>query len=160
MEPKAAVGSFGNLLLLADALAHGGVAEPPDRLRLQRCLRGAIEKMNSDYLRVVLKSSQILDERNRAILERALKGYALGCSSYSNFPSFKSDFGWGKPAWVSGVGGYVVDFVVLIHGPSRSGIQAWVNLDEEEMTQIGVHLFCFKTDLCLGLGTSKIHSNR
>ncbi|ERN14471.1 hypothetical protein AMTR_s00174p00022940 [Amborella trichopoda] len=135
MEPKAPVGSFGNLVLLADALAHGGVAEPPDRLQLQRCLRGAIEKMNSDYLRAVLKSPQILDKSNRAILERALKGYAFGCSSYCNFPLYESDFGWGKPAWVSSVGGYVMDFVVLIDSPSRSGIQAWVNLDEKEMAE-------------------------
>ena len=57
----------------------------------------------------------------------------IGFSSWCRFPLYETDFGWGKPTWVS-VGDLVhKNFIVLVDTRDGGGIEAWVTLSEEDM---------------------------
>ncbi|KAK2665370.1 hypothetical protein Ddye_003944 [Dipteronia dyeriana] len=53
-------------------------------------------------------------------------------SSLRNVPFYEVDFGWGKPAWVSLVHRHYKG-VMLVDTKAGDGIEAWVNMDKEEM---------------------------
>ncbi|KAK2665375.1 hypothetical protein Ddye_003949 [Dipteronia dyeriana] len=53
-------------------------------------------------------------------------------SSLRNVPFYEVDFGWGKPAWVSLVH-RPYKGVMLVDTKAGDGIEAWVNMDKEEM---------------------------
>ncbi|XP_076906129.1 limonoid 7-O-acetyltransferse-like, partial [Bidens hawaiensis] len=58
-------------------------------------------------------------------------------TSWCNMGFYDIDFGWGKPSWVTGIVGDGMDvfrnFVTLVDTKCHRGVEAWVNLDEEEM---------------------------
>ncbi|KAK2978486.1 hypothetical protein RJ640_003240 [Escallonia rubra] len=54
-------------------------------------------------------------------------------SSWCGFRLYDADFGWGKPAWVSIASWPYKNVVVLMDTKEGDGIEAWVNLKEEEM---------------------------
>ncbi|KAL4193316.1 hypothetical protein AMTRI_Chr06g198790 [Amborella trichopoda] len=125
MEPQAPDGSFGNLSM--------GAPIALSMTQSKSCLRMGIQELSCEFLKKVQESPHILEEMIGSITDRASKGYAFGISSYCKFPLYESDFGWGKPDWVSSVGGFITGVAFLFDDPSENGIQAWVNLGEEEM---------------------------
>ncbi|KAI3745712.1 hypothetical protein L6452_08118 [Arctium lappa] len=58
-------------------------------------------------------------------------------TSWCKMGFYEIDFGWGKPSWVTGIVGHgypvVMNIINLIDTKCGEGIEAWVNLDEEEM---------------------------
>ncbi|XP_059313783.1 acetyl-CoA-benzylalcohol acetyltransferase-like [Lycium ferocissimum] len=60
-------------------------------------------------------------------------------NSWCRFPPYEADFGWGKPFWVSSVG-KPFEVIILNDTKDGGGIEAWVSLKENEMTE-------FKRDL-------------
>ncbi|KAG6687775.1 hypothetical protein I3843_11G088900 [Carya illinoinensis] len=60
------------------------------------------------------------------------------CSSWCKFPLFETDFGWGKPAWMTSVNKLVSNTISLMD-TSSGGVEALVTLDEEEMTLFERH---------------------
>ncbi|KAM7488317.1 hypothetical protein LguiB_025801 [Lonicera macranthoides] len=58
-------------------------------------------------------------------------------TSWCKFGYNKLDFGWGKPIWVSHIGGSLdpmfVNYLMLIESASGDGLEAWVCLDERVM---------------------------
>ncbi|KAJ9165871.1 hypothetical protein P3X46_020689 [Hevea brasiliensis] len=60
----------------------------------------------------------------------------LTCSSLCKVGIYETDFGWGKPIWVSpgGINGPVFQNLLFLNETSAGdGIEAWVTLDEREM---------------------------
>lgn len=60
----------------------------------------------------------------------------LTCSSLCKVGIYETDFGWGKPIWVSpgGINGPVFQNLVFLNETSAGdGIEAWVTLDEQDM---------------------------
>ncbi|CAK9174045.1 unnamed protein product [Ilex paraguariensis] len=55
-----------------------------------------------------------------------------GFSSWCRFPLYKADFGWGKPNWVSLIS-CPAELVFLLDTNCGEGIEAWVNLNEQDM---------------------------
>lgn len=55
-------------------------------------------------------------------------------SSWCRQPQYGTDFGWGKPIWVS-PGEPVNDVVVLIDTKDGEGIEAWIGLCNEDMAK-------------------------
>lgn len=53
-------------------------------------------------------------------------------SSWCKFPFYEPDFGWGKPVWVGVTNFPMKNTVVLIDDKSGEGMEAWVNLDEND----------------------------
>ncbi|GKA34735.1 vinorine synthase-like protein [Tanacetum coccineum] len=58
-------------------------------------------------------------------------------TSWCKMGFYEIDFGWGKPIWLAGVvdeGAPVfINIINLVDTKDGEGIEAWVNLDEEEM---------------------------
>ncbi|KVG85968.1 vinorine synthase-like [Cynara cardunculus var. scolymus] len=58
-------------------------------------------------------------------------------TSWCKMGFYQMDFGWGVPSWVSGIIGHgspvFINQVTLMDTVFGEGIEAWVNLDEEEM---------------------------
>ncbi|KAL7199793.1 hypothetical protein ACSBR2_021987 [Camellia fascicularis] len=54
-------------------------------------------------------------------------------TSWSRFPFYEIDFGWGKPVWTSVVDMPLKNFIFLMDNKEGDGIEAWVCLDEKDM---------------------------
>ncbi|KAE8055574.1 hypothetical protein FH972_012404 [Carpinus fangiana] len=54
------------------------------------------------------------------------------CSSWCKFPLYETDFGWGKPAWMTSANKLVSNTISLLD-TSSGGVEALITLDEEEM---------------------------
>lgn len=54
------------------------------------------------------------------------------CSSWCKFPLYETDFGWGKPAWMTSANKMVNNTISLLD-TSAGGVEALITLDEEEM---------------------------
>ncbi|KAK9288415.1 hypothetical protein L1049_016871 [Liquidambar formosana] len=54
-------------------------------------------------------------------------------TSLCRFPLYETDFGWGKPVWVSSASVQFGNTVVLVNTKRGDGIEAWVSLEEQEM---------------------------
>lgn len=57
-------------------------------------------------------------------------------SSWCKFGFYELDFGWGKPIWISSIGGSLpmfVNYALLVDSRFGDGIEAWVCLDERIM---------------------------
>lgn len=53
-------------------------------------------------------------------------------SSWTRFPLYESDFGWGNPTWACTTA-HVKNTIILMGTKSGDGIEAWVTLDEQHM---------------------------
>ncbi|KAL4637618.1 hypothetical protein ACB092_03G089800 [Castanea dentata] len=56
-------------------------------------------------------------------------------SSWCKFPMYEVDFGWGNPMWIGLVSLPFKNVVIYIDTKSGDGIEAWVNLKEEDMAK-------------------------
>ncbi|XP_050206876.1 stemmadenine O-acetyltransferase-like [Mercurialis annua] len=54
------------------------------------------------------------------------------CTSWCRFRLYDTDFGWGKPAWVSTTTGMMSNVIVFMDTRDGDGIEAQLNLREEE----------------------------
>ncbi|XP_055814835.1 acetyl-CoA-benzylalcohol acetyltransferase-like [Solanum dulcamara] len=57
------------------------------------------------------------------------------CSSWCGFPWYEADFGWGKPFWVSSISFDAFEVIVLMDTKNGDGVEAWVSLKENDMTE-------------------------
>ncbi|KAJ8572505.1 hypothetical protein K7X08_009016 [Anisodus acutangulus] len=64
------------------------------------------------------------------------------CSSWSRFPVYEADFGWGRPCWVS-CSSEDCEMFTLLDSKCGDGIEAWVCLNEKDMSE-----FELNTDIC------------
>ncbi|GLT83060.1 hypothetical protein SLE2022_013720 [Rubroshorea leprosula] len=60
---------------------------------------------------------------------------SLAFTSLCRFPFYEADFGWGKPEWVGSVSLIKENVVVFFDTKSGDGIEAWINLEEEDMVK-------------------------
>ncbi|GLT69019.1 hypothetical protein SLA2020_412040 [Shorea laevis] len=113
-------------------------------------LREAIMKINADFVK------DLQGDGGFSKLCELMKGTigtfsSAECSSGMNYIAFTSwcnfglydiDFGWGKPMWVSCVGSsndsetVFLNTIILMDTRSGDGIEAWVRLDQEDMTML------------------------
>lgn len=74
---------------------------------------------------------ECLKERE-AILKKKTGLKVYKCSSGCKFPLYETDFGWGKPAWMTSVNKVVSNTISLLD-TSSGGVEAFVTLDEDDM---------------------------
>ncbi|KAH0767059.1 hypothetical protein KY285_002930 [Solanum tuberosum] len=56
-------------------------------------------------------------------------------TSWCGFPWYEADFGWRKPFWVTSVSINDYEAIVMMDTKDGDGIQAWIGLNENDMTQ-------------------------
>jgi hypothetical protein len=138
MEPKLGENSMGNFLWLAAAKCMN-----KSRVELNDLVgevRKAISKIDADFV------EQIKGDKGNSLAEQTLKEIGefgskdgvdyLGFSSWCRFGFYDADFGWGKPVWISSfaVSGSLTMNLVILADTRCDGIEAFVTLDEKDMT--------------------------
>ncbi|KAG6410595.1 hypothetical protein SASPL_128657 [Salvia splendens] len=120
---------FGNCWRPAIALSGAEASEA----ELVGKLRGAITRMDGDFI------GQIENGEYLNVLSRSVDLFIKGGVEFSNFsswcrfPMYEVDFGWGKPVWVCTTTLPFKNLVILMGTPCGEGIEAWVNIVEEDM---------------------------
>ncbi|XP_057767473.1 stemmadenine O-acetyltransferase-like [Salvia miltiorrhiza] len=121
---------FGNCWRPAIAVMSG--AEGSDEGELVGKLRAAITRIDGDFIRQV-ENGEYLNVLSRSV-DLFMKGGVEFCnfSSWCRFPVYEVDFGWGKPVWVCTTALPFKNLVILMSTPCGEGIEAWVNVVEED----------------------------
>ena len=99
-------------------------------------LRAAIRKIDNEYVKKLQGHTQHLDFLKDAT-EKFLKQDVVpfNFTSLCRFPIYEMDFGWGNPMWIGRVSLPFKNVVVFLDTKSGDGIEAWVNLKEEDMAK-------------------------
>ncbi|XP_059668956.1 stemmadenine O-acetyltransferase-like [Cornus florida] len=101
---------------------------------LVRLIGNSVREINDEYVRRIIMDDGFVDSNNKE-RERTIKGEIefFGFSSWSRFPFYEADFGWGKPTWVCTPIVPYKNVCVLMSTKEGDGIEAWVNLLEKDM---------------------------
>ncbi|KAF8378155.1 hypothetical protein HHK36_029492 [Tetracentron sinense] len=134
MEPPLPEHSFGNVWRVATAL--------PDMERAKECyyvesqVREAISKIDGEYVRKLQEGDEYL--KSVLVLGKRLATgdlVSFSFSSWLRFPFYETDFGWGKPIWVTTTCLPFKNVVIFMDTSSGGGIEAWMNMLEEDMAE-------------------------
>ncbi|KAK7392511.1 hypothetical protein VNO78_20952 [Psophocarpus tetragonolobus] len=138
-SPSIPKSSMGNIGWLTMALMSAN--ELPD---LVIKLREAVRTINSDFVKNFIGEEGFV-EHSKKLIEIASSVATLTkgvnfiyFTSWCNFGFHDVDYGWGKPIWASSIFDSLDDSlhfnsVILMDTPSGNGIEAWVDLNEDEM---------------------------
>ena len=67
--------------------------------------------------------------------------------SLCNFPVYEAYFGWSKPFWVASARMSYKNLVAFSDTKEGDGIEAWINLDQSDMSRIEPMRSCFTMSL-------------
>ncbi|KAL8107521.1 hypothetical protein AgCh_024074 [Apium graveolens] len=136
---------FGNLYILSCVQSVVGPERVVGLGSLVNCLSESVKGV-VDACRTVLSHGK---ERETMISHGVYKlmnsfsdpnmFFAASFTSWSKFPFYEADFGWGKPVWFSIPNIPMKNNVVLIDDKSGEGIEAWVCLEENYMKNFKQH---------------------
>ncbi|KAM4102170.1 hypothetical protein ACJW30_05G204500 [Castanea mollissima] len=131
MDPPLSGNFFGNIFRVATVILSS-----EERIGLVGNLRAAIRKIDNEYVKKLRDHTQHLDFIKEAI-EKVLKQdiVPFNFTSLCRFPIYEMDFGWGNPMWIGRVSLPFKNVTVFIDTKSGDGIEAWVNLKEEDMAK-------------------------
>ncbi|CAN6553865.1 unnamed protein product [Malus baccata var. baccata] len=99
-------------------------------------LRKGIEQMKEKYAAKVLFDSNVACQERTDFCKNVLDNDGIenyACTSWCRFPYYETDFGWGKPAWVSLTSFSVANVIALLDKRDCKGLEAWVTMSEETM---------------------------
>ncbi|XP_027362479.1 vinorine synthase-like [Abrus precatorius] len=105
---------------------------------LAMMVRKAIMRFDGDYVSKIKGDGgfDVVVESMKQVMPTHLEGVQwCDFTSWTRFPLYEANFGWGIPTWVSTVGMPVKNNVTLLATKCGEGIEAWVNLDEEDMVE-------------------------
>lgn len=112
-----------------------GLAELHDFVSVQRnAMKDAIvdfgKAKNGDELCMLVLNSwrNVIEEEKGGEVDIHL------FTSLCGFPLYETDFGWGKPVWVSSVH-KPVEMVIFLDTKCGAGVEAWVTLNKKDMVQ-------------------------
>ncbi|WCJ42215.1 HXXXD-type acyl-transferase family protein [Euphorbia peplus] len=137
MEPPVPENSLGNYFQSA-AAAYLDASKEMELEELVEILRKSIQKIDGDYL----KKLQGVDGLAKAMEPvKMVRQVGLGggevfiFSSWTRFPLYEIDFGWGKPIQAFTLTTPVRNCVTLMATKSGDGIEAWITLTENDMAK-------------------------
>ncbi|KAJ0972391.1 hypothetical protein J5N97_020350 [Dioscorea zingiberensis] len=115
---------FGNLWV--DVVVKG------EDGRLEEGIREGVRGVDEEYVRrwIEVKEKR---ERRRSSSSSARSDWIL--TSWCRMGFYKSDFGWGEPAWVGCGLREMKDVCMFIDAKDGQGIELWVWLDADQMTK-------------------------
>ncbi|XP_047320377.1 acyltransferase Pun1-like [Impatiens glandulifera] len=138
MTPPLEENSLGNFswhFMMKQALREVNSFE-----ELTRKLRKSLEEFNHKYMKKMtagewfMEISESIREAKALYDGRSQDVVIFSCSSMCKFPFYEVDFGWGKPEWVAIAGNVFKNTFVLMDTRDGDGVEAWVTLEEEDMT--------------------------
>ncbi|KAL5835352.1 hypothetical protein ACOSQ4_014849 [Xanthoceras sorbifolium] len=139
MDPPLHNDSFGNLGAPSMCVISSEDDTGDSCYGLTNKLRGAISKINKDFLRRLkdgIFEHSIMEENTKAKRTDGEELSNFYCSSFCRFPTYEADFGWGRPTWVAINGSLPYkNLIVLIDTKCGDGIEVWVQLTEEDMAK-------------------------
>ncbi|KAF4373848.1 hypothetical protein CsatB_005000 [Cannabis sativa] len=141
MNPPLAENSFGNFLVYAGTQipASSINGEASITSGLVKKIREGVKKMNKEYIRKLQMGEEDelskIQQNSESIEKRGGEVIEFQVTSLSRFHFYEIDFGWGKPDW-SSTGAWSFDKIIALFDTSDGdGIEAYVNLNEEDMAK-------------------------
>ena len=127
--------SFGNLFRPAITISSQDTGE--DYYSLINKLRDSISRIDKSYVKKLQDGISNECDEIISMAERFNKGefFNFNYTSLCRYPVYEADFGWGRPVWVAWGGCPYKNFIVLMDTKSGDGIEAWIHLNEEDMTK-------------------------
>ncbi|KAK2993929.1 hypothetical protein RJ640_026577 [Escallonia rubra] len=136
MRPPLSPHLVGNIFsTLPTDKCTGGPAELDELVCLSR---KALDRFKDNFV-PGLQGPELYEAVSQSIQETyASIGNAThySFSSWCNMGLSEVDLGWGKPAWVSFIGGvswFKTNLTILMDGAKEGDVEAWVSLDQREM---------------------------
>ncbi|XP_055801571.1 stemmadenine O-acetyltransferase-like [Solanum dulcamara] len=132
--PESLFGNVMQVVVTVPAMDYNSTNEEQD-FELVKKVRESIKNINSEFVSGLQKNDQkhlsfIKEKAN----EQRKGGLVLfNFTSLCRLPLYKADFGWGKPIWVGSASLVLKDVIGFLDTKSGNGIEAWVNLKEEDM---------------------------
>ncbi|CAA3019325.1 vinorine synthase-like [Olea europaea subsp. europaea] len=127
--------TFGNIFQMTSAVN----SDETDWIHLVEKLRAAFKKISSDYINELLGENGFELVKNNFIQISKLLGQGdceiFRFNSYCRFPLYETDFGWGKPVWVS-ASFSTRDSIFMLDSKSSGGIEAWIVMAEDDMKKL------------------------
>ncbi|CAK9330271.1 unnamed protein product [Citrullus colocynthis] len=132
MDPPLPENSFGNVSWFTIATSPVEINE--DLPLLVAKVRTAIQEIDSGFVKKLGDSEHLLNLMKQ-VDKQLCSGeiHLWSFTSWCRFPVYEADFGWGKPSWVCSPSRPFRNAVVLMNTSDGDGIEAWVNLKEEDM---------------------------
>ncbi|MCD9643146.1 hypothetical protein HAX54_030323 [Datura stramonium] len=132
--PESLFGNIMQAVITVPAMDNNSTNEEQD-FELVKKVRESIKNINSEIVSGLKKNDQkhlsFLKEKAN---EKRKGGLVLfNFTSLCRLPLYKADFGWGKPIWVGSASLVLKDVIGFLDTKSGNGIEAWVNLKEEDM---------------------------
>ena len=126
--------AFGNLFTLAVMAYEGDKSYP----HLAGELSKSIRKINADYVKKEVQDRERYLDILKSWEEKAHENRMVCCnfSSWCRFPVYEADYGWGKPVWFSTTTLPYKNVVILMSTQCGEGIEALINVVEEDMAMI------------------------
>ncbi|GMI75085.1 hypothetical protein like AT1G24430 [Hibiscus trionum] len=137
-EPPLSSQSFGNIFRVAATIPSMD-NEKDDGCNLVRRIRESIRKIDKEYVRKLQASEHSIESSNEWAESSSGKGETIPFvfTSLCRFPLYEADFGWGKPVWASSARLNTKNLVAFMDTATGDGIEAWINLKEEDMAEFG-----------------------
>ncbi|KAL4566650.1 hypothetical protein LXL04_030770 [Taraxacum kok-saghyz] len=154
MVPPLNDDQFGNLFQMASAVANETTVL--DMGYLVAKLRESFGKIDEEYLKSLMgeNGGEIargnFKEIRKYINQEGVRVFRF--SSWCRFGVNESDFGWGKPVWISGTDYNSENTIILMDSRISDGIEAWVVMNEDNMKKLEqdteLQAFVFKSSIC------------
>ena len=139
MEPKLPDNYFGNINAATVALLPSFETNYTDGcyINIVSTIRDAIKQMDPEAVKKLQQQSDwyldFLKEQDAQIEKGEMSFFLF--TSLCRFPIYEIDFGWGKPAYVGATRLTCRNKVAFLDTKYGGGIEAWVNLEENDMAK-------------------------
>lgn len=138
IEPPLSEYSFGNLYRFVKINVPSNDRSPSEEnCGIVKEMRDQICHIDDKYVKKLQEGTEHLDfmkKRAEEFFKR--ESTLLNFSSWCRFPLYESDFGWGKPVWVGLPPLTFKNLVVFMDTRSGDGIEAYINLDQNDMAKL------------------------
>ncbi|CDP16450.1 unnamed protein product [Coffea canephora] len=136
MNPPLPDHAFGNLWIYAIAVTALTAEEDKGYSNLAGVLSNTLRNINSNHAKQLQSGDEYLCALKK-VTELLSKGELEVCffTSWCRFPVYEVDYGWGKPTWVCTTTFPFKNLVVLMTTSCGEGIEAWVNMLEEDVAR-------------------------
>jgi shikimate O-hydroxycinnamoyltransferase len=134
LDPPLPENNFGNISRIA--ISVPSIDTNNECYDIVNQVRDSIREVNVDYVKKLQESDghlNFMKERAASIKKGEVVSFSF--TSLCRFPIYEADFGWGKPVWVGSASLTFKNLVTFFDTNSGNGIEAWVNLKEEDMVK-------------------------